>query len=62
VSWAFQPLLPAGAQTQAVSGYIKVWNGIGWYPAPVKYWNGSSWVAYPMKFWNGSAWVLTPTQ
>ena len=60
MSWAFQPLVPAGAQLLPTAGDIKVWNGSSWYFVPVKYWNGSAWVAKPMKYWNGAAWVLTP--
>ncbi|MFN7318725.1 MAG: hypothetical protein ACK5S6_04355 [bacterium] len=62
--WAFQPLLPGGAQqlsgpAPVSTGYVKYWTGSQWSIKPVKYWTGTQWTIKPVKHWTGSAWVAT---
>lgn len=62
MSWAFQPLLPGGADllsNQNNLGYVKVWSGSTWIIKPVKFWNGSTWQIKPVKVWNGTSWQAT---
>lgn len=64
MSWAFQPLLPGGANELATTGtnftgYVKVWSGADWVIKPVKVWDGSQWVIKPAKYYNGATWVAT---
>lgn len=68
MTWAFQPLLPGGAQLQSgaqppsTDGYVKYWTGSQWSIKPVKYWSGSQWVQKPVKTWTGTVWqITTPT-
>jgi hypothetical protein len=69
MTWAFQPLLPGGAQIQSGGvqppsneGYVKYWTGSQWSIKPVKYWTGSQWVIKPVKTWTGTVWqITTPT-
>lgn len=59
-NWAFQPLLPATAQS-SITGGIKVWDGSTWTWKPISYWNGSIWVVKPLKYWTGAVWRETNT-
>lgn len=63
MSWAFQPLLPGGANELSGGvnnqGKVKVWTGSAWEIKPVKVWTGASWVEKPAKYYNGAIWVTT---